>query len=224
MLTILAAVEGDAPGTPAAAGDDTTLAAWTAYAASLLPWLLLGAGGCILAVIAWKTLAGRDWRGAGSGKGGFDTGREAGEDSALAAHALAADLRELADGIAERLDKQAARLEELIADAEQRIARLERLTGSERPIVIPPGSPARRPEALAAFPYDGDDGVPRGIDIHGHNADDQTMNEENGGGAGGAISREIYRLADEGLPSVEIAKRLNQHTGKVELILALRNP
>lgn len=34
--------------------------------------------------------------------------------------------------------------------------------------------------------------------------------------------RKVYTLADEGLPPVEIARRLGQHTGKVELILALR--
>lgn len=34
--------------------------------------------------------------------------------------------------------------------------------------------------------------------------------------------RRIYALADEGLTPVDIARRLNQHRGKVELILALR--
>ncbi len=52
------------------------------------------------------------------------------------------------------------------------------------------------------------------------------------GGSSGAASNgtpsidpttlEIYRLADEGQNPVEIAKSLGQHTGKVELILALR--
>jgi hypothetical protein len=36
------------------------------------------------------------------------------------------------------------------------------------------------------------------------------------------ISSQIYALADEGLPPVEIAQRLDQHTGNVELVLALR--
>ena len=36
------------------------------------------------------------------------------------------------------------------------------------------------------------------------------------------LTNEIYRLADDGLGVVEIAKQLGQHTGKVELILALR--
>lgn len=36
------------------------------------------------------------------------------------------------------------------------------------------------------------------------------------------LSRRVYELADEGLPPVEIARALSQPTGKVELILALR--
>ncbi len=39
---------------------------------------------------------------------------------------------------------------------------------------------------------------------------------------GDPMARRIYGLADEGLPVVEIARRLEQPTGKVELILALR--
>lgn len=36
------------------------------------------------------------------------------------------------------------------------------------------------------------------------------------------LTGEIYRLADQGMPAIEISRRLNQHVGKVELILALR--
>src|SRR5688572_21676833 len=36
------------------------------------------------------------------------------------------------------------------------------------------------------------------------------------------LNTQVYTLADEGLPPVEIARQLQQHTGKVELILALR--
>lgn len=36
------------------------------------------------------------------------------------------------------------------------------------------------------------------------------------------LSRHIFDLADQGLAPVEIARKLNEHVGKVELILALR--
>lgn len=37
------------------------------------------------------------------------------------------------------------------------------------------------------------------------------------------VSRDVYRLADEGLAPIEIAQRLSEGVGKVELILALRD-
>jgi hypothetical protein len=36
------------------------------------------------------------------------------------------------------------------------------------------------------------------------------------------LNQQIYQLSDEGLPPVEIARQLEQQTGKVELVLALR--
>lgn len=50
------------------------------------------------------------------------------------------------------------------------------------------------------------------------------MNGQSAAAAAGddPMLRKVYALADEGLPPVEIARRLGQHTGKVELILALR--
>lgn len=41
-------------------------------------------------------------------------------------------------------------------------------------------------------------------------------------GARDPLNRQVYALADEGLAPVAIAQRLDQPTGKVELILALR--
>jgi len=37
-----------------------------------------------------------------------------------------------------------------------------------------------------------------------------------------ALTRRVYELADAGLSSVEIASQLQEHTGKIDLILALR--
>jgi len=36
------------------------------------------------------------------------------------------------------------------------------------------------------------------------------------------LSNQVYRLADEGHSTLEIARRLNQHVGQIELMLALR--
>ena len=38
------------------------------------------------------------------------------------------------------------------------------------------------------------------------------------------VSSEVYELADQGLTALEIAGELDEPTGKIELILALRQP
>ncbi|MCC6320104.1 MAG: hypothetical protein IT438_01555 [Phycisphaerales bacterium] len=99
---------------------------------------------------------------------------------------------QIADGLANDLDARAARLEELIRQADARLARLER--SESRPIS----------NAM--------------IEPHGARATDSTSSAVRDD----PMTREICRLADTGLAPVEIARRLDQHTGKVELILALR--
>lgn len=41
--------------------------------------------------------------------------------------------------------------------------------------------------------------------------------------AGDPQTTRVYQLADEGLSAIEIAQKLDEHVGKVELILSLRN-
>ncbi|MBX3403496.1 MAG: hypothetical protein KF699_08820 [Phycisphaeraceae bacterium] len=107
--------------------------------------------------------------------------------------AVARELEELCVRVADELDRRAERLEKLIADADSKLARLERLTAG----AVTPDPLAvlaeTKPRAAAAPMHDGD-----------------------------PIAGEVYRLADSGLPPVQIAQKLGQHTGKVELILALR--
>ena len=128
-----------------------------------------------------------------------------GADEARAG-ALMNDMEELSQRLAADLDKRAGRLEELVAHADERIARLERLAAAT--------SGGRMHSGPAPMI--------------------ETKRPAGGGGAGARphpldpvidvdpITTQIYRLADEGLPPVEIARRLSQHTGKVELIIALR--
>jgi hypothetical protein len=184
-----------------------------------LPWALLVAGVLLLIVVGLRTylsarrnprIAPRSARPSSpliepkpdlnpriGGNGG------GGEDTSLAdLPALAADLEELSQHLAARLDAKAARLELLIAQADDRIDRLSRLEqgggGGAPRVHIMPGIPnSRSPQPVHAA-----------ADEHDAGAD--------------PVTRQIYQLADEGLPPVEIARRLAQHTGKVELILALR--
>lgn len=111
---------------------------------------------------------------------------------------LAADVEELTSRLAAQLDAKAAKLESLLAEADDAIARLERAA-----------APRATGRAGAA------EGSGRaGASGGGPTADDDLADP---------ITRDVYRLADEGCSPVQIAQRLEQHTGKVELILALRN-
>jgi hypothetical protein len=119
--------------------------------------------------------------------------------------ALKADLYDTARDLTARMNHRAKQLEQLIADADDRIARLERL---QPPDPVPrPAAPARpKPqiEPLRAEPVRAAHPAARAESLD-------------------PLTRSVYQLADHGCSPVEIARELNEQTGKVELILALRN-
>ncbi|MEM8756621.1 MAG: hypothetical protein AAGF47_02430 [Planctomycetota bacterium] len=94
------------------------------------------------------------------------------------------------------LDTRIAYLEALIVQADDRIEAMGRPATSEPPSRTEPTVSASAATGTAA-----------------------------GAGAGSSVSsqkQDIYTLADQGLTPSEIATRLGQHAGKIELILALR--
>lgn len=108
---------------------------------------------------------------------------------------VACEAEELAERLAERVEQQASRLEELISEADDRLKRLE--TMCKPPTV----------------------GVRSGAVI----AEPRPARPVAGSHAGDPLSQRVYGLADQGMPPVEIARKLEEQIGKVELILALRN-
>ncbi len=114
---------------------------------------------------------------------------------------LMVDVEELTRRFAAQLDNKAARLEILLAEANETIQRLETAMRN--------GAPAG--------------GRGRSTPIPGPDPQRSRSDPADLDGAADPITREVYRLADEGCSAMEIARRLEQHTGKVELILALRN-
>lgn len=144
---------------------------------------------------------------------------------------LAADIEELSQRIAIEMDARAERLEELLALVEQH----GQIGMSSRPMPqVSVGASVRMPQA--ASPGGGE------VVVRPHAAAQVLhSNASNTHAAAGTahattvttppaplvahshepLSAQVKRLAAEGLSAVEIAKQLNQHTGKVELILAL---
>ena len=118
-----------------------------------------------------------------------------------------ADVRALAEELARITDERAERLESLIAEADARIAALEQQAAPSQQTPASSSSPALR-DRLAKMRKEasGEDGP---LPIAAAMPSDP-------------LTRRIYELADDGAAPREIASRLDEPIGKIELILALR--
>jgi hypothetical protein len=134
---------------------------------------------------------------------------------------LAGEVEALAQRLGAQLDAQARRVEDLIRQADQRIARLEALqkvsgciSGDAKSNPTPfsePGSPTGpvltdSPTLRSTLP-----------------PATQATRPAPAAQSDDPMARRIYQLADAGLDSQSIARKLGEHVGKVELILALRS-
>jgi hypothetical protein len=140
-----------------------------------------------------------------------------------------AEVEELTRRCAAHLDNKAARLEYLLELAEARIAELEERTGEgatgPNAAVTRPAASAETagPGEAASYPFTPDAGPtgsaatdePQGVaDRLPPPVIPETVADP--------LTRQIYELADGGSTPVEIARKLDEQVGKVELILALR--
>jgi hypothetical protein len=123
---------------------------------------------------------------------------------------LMVEVQELTRVCAAQMENRALRLEKLIREADERIRRLEQLEGR------------------------GGSELPRGVEFGGRAVGARTVGAVSAPGRAQGVSsllvqddvdpvtRRVYGLADQGLTPVEIAGKLEEQVGKVELILALR--
>jgi hypothetical protein len=182
-------------------------ASWAVTMPSWVPPALMGAGVAVLVgmvgIRAVKWPAGLR----GLGKGRARTENAGDRDGGV--QGLAGDLEEITERLAAEMDAKAARLEQLIAQADERLERLEAYGAGHA--VAGEGAAARH-------------GVHGGGRRSGNGSTMAMASRAITEDAPDPMSRQIYRLADEGLPSVEIARKLDQQVGSVELVLALRRP
>lgn len=115
-----------------------------------------------------------------------------------------------------QLDAKSRKLEQLIEQADERIEALQRASG---------GAAAGAREASAEKPA-----RPSAVDLDSA-VSTNTASEEVADAVEAAletsgeptpVARKVYQLADAGCDASQIARELNEHIGKVELILALR--
>ncbi len=109
------------------------------------------------------------------------------------------ELEELSRQIHGRISTQFTKLETVIHDADERIDKLSRLSRELRgqstvDVVVGDTAETAEPKLMA------DKSTPQPISRH----------------------TEVYKLADSGLTSMQIAKQVNKPTGEIELILSLR--
>ncbi len=108
-------------------------------------------------------------------------------------NALRSDLNELGERLAQKLDHKAAHLESLLARAEHAAEELRHLRAATTQAGTRLAPPPTRSDGF----------------IESHAALDP-------------LHARVAELADQGLAPVQIAQRLGQPTGQIELILALR--
>lgn len=135
---------------------------------------------------------------------------------------LSHDVEELAQRLAIELDGRAARVEELLSKLDDRIERLERLSPASAAIA---GHGTRQGDLCVVLKQEaaremlsGTSPAAPAMATTAPAAIAATVASN----AADSLTAQVARLADKGLSPVEIAKQLGQHTGKVELILALR--
>lgn len=119
---------------------------------------------------------------------------------------LDAETSQLVDDLCARLDERAARLESLLFDAKAAIARLEALHASSP---HPSATHARRAARHTDPPL---------VEVVAPSST-ATLAAKS---PSDPLCARVYQLADSGADAVEIARQLSEHTGKVQLILALR--
>ena len=119
---------------------------------------------------------------------------------------LMVEIEALSKRFATQLDAKSIQLERLLDEADQRIARLEGLG-----------------QDAAESRFDTDSGglgsSPAGPEAGSSDDQASALAQEAGDDP---LARSVYELADQGSDANQIARQLNEHVGKIELILALR--
>ena len=154
---------------------------------------------------------------------------------------LMVEIEQMAKRLSAHLDSKSIRIERLLREADQQIARLERLKSTGGYPADPTPDPSQASNDPHASTGNGPSPSPPSntLNLNGPNAaasphqttsahrpapspqpagatDEQTDPDE-------ALTQSIYQMADQGAKPMDIAKQLNEHLGKVELILALRD-
>lgn len=134
----------------------------------------------------------------------------------------AAEVAEIVRDLAARLETRAARLEALLDQADERIERLEaRLAASTTARQLPDAD--RAPATNGQRPPPKNQPAEDDADTDGwQEPDPQPHRRPHASSDADPLHQDVYELADNGHTPLDIARRLEQQVGTIELILALR--
>jgi len=174
-------------------------------------WLLYAAGGVVVVYMVLRPLAKKRKKDPLEEMPRFGLSQQRGVERDM--QNLLVELSEMARQVSAQLDTRAAKLDAFIQEADEKIAELRRLQAE--------GSSAAPPPAAEPLRDPGWPGQRPAVEETPYNA---PVTEVRLPEAASPESRhqEIYRLADSGRSSQEIALQLDRPRGEVELILALR--
>jgi hypothetical protein len=133
---------------------------------------------------------------------------------------LMVEIEQLAKRLGAQLDAKTVQLERLLDEADSRMAAIQTRLQANRS-----NPPARDPAPFATAPAPDTAAVTTTDSAARPNQPDAPANPSASDLAAKdqALRQSIYDLTDQGRSPVQIAQQLDEHVGKVELILALRN-
>ena len=200
-------------------------------------WLAIGliAAGClVIAVVVVFLVRSRRAPGAGLAAGADsplaqENRPEPMTDEAQLLLRLMGEAEELCHRLGNELDAKADRAERLMARLDGRLGSAEGAANRLSPVPPPPSRASVSPQQpLVGASQEGarPEIVTRPVAMPAAMSMASSVGNAERADSGGSevdpLAAQIYKLADAGLPSGEIARTLRQHTGKVDLILALR--
>jgi TolA-binding protein len=123
---------------------------------------------------------------------------------------LMVEIEQLAKRFGAQLDAKTVQMERLIDEADRKISELKQIEQSRQ-------DASKLQQALAS-PFDSQTNQPPPPNPQSSTPGPQSSSPDD------ALKRSVYNLAEQGHAPPEIARKLDEHVGKIELILALRKP
>lgn len=136
---------------------------------------------------------------------------------------LMVEIEQLAKRLGNQLDVKSMRIEKLIDEADLRIAQLQKAMRDEHNTPAPGNTPASTPgSSSASDPHGSGSPKPASPEAIARQLNAVVESPLASEAQTQQLTAEVARLADAGQSAEAIAKQLDEHVGKIELILALR--